>query len=251
MPGAITDAGRVELLGLRSVAVDYGSQRALDQVSFSVGQGELIAVVGPNGAGKSTLFRAISGLIPHRGEVCLDGVACPFHSRQRAAFIPQRSDVDPEFPISVRELVAMGRRRQRGLFGRFGALDQALIDERLAQVGLLQLARSPIAQLSGGQLQRAFLARALVQGAELFLFDEALSGVDQAATNDLFDLFDTLVGQGASVLVATHDLALARRRFSRCLAINGALVADGSPADVFSTENLDATFGSGRLVTVA
>jgi len=227
------------------LGVRYGPTVALDDVSCTVGWGELVGVVGPNGAGKSSLFRAICGLVPHDGTVEVAGAHC-HHQRDRASagFIPQRSDIDPDFPISLAELVMTGRRRFRRSWRRPTEADRTAVAEAIERVGLSGRERSPIGSLSGGQLQRGMLARALAQGADLLLLDEALSGVDAPTTADMFDLFGELTSAGATILVATHDLALARRRFTRCLGINGGLVADGHPADVLDGETLESIFGS-------
>lgn len=227
------------------LGVRYGPTVALDDVSCAVGWGELVGVVGPNGAGKSSLFRAICGLVPHDGTVEVAGAHC-HHQRDRASagFIPQRADIDPDFPISLTELVMTGRRRFRHAWRRPTDTDRVAVAEAIERVGLTGRERSPIGSLSGGQLQRGMLARALAQGADLLLLDEALSGVDAPTTNDMFDLFAELTAAGATILVATHDLALARRRFTRCLGINGGLVADGHPADVLDSEALESIFGS-------
>lgn len=231
-------------LEVADLAVSYGRLRALDDVSFAVGAGELVGVLGPNGAGKSTLFRALAGLVRHTGQVTVNGIACHHRLRTDIAFIPQRSDVDPRFPIRVRELVVGGRRRfHRGL-SRPRTVDRRAALEAIGRVGLAGMEDRPIGRLSGGQLQRAFLARALAQEAEVMLLDEAMSGVDAPSTAQLFDLFDTLAADGVTLLVSTHDLALARRRFPRCLALNRTVVADGPPTTSMTVERLDATFGS-------
>ncbi len=251
LPGHDHDPQALRLC-IHGLGVGFGDRSVLRDVSFDVGDGELIGVIGPNGAGKSTLFRAICGLVNHSGVVEVNGVHC--HSRtdrMDLAYIPQRTDVDITFPITVGELVLSGRRR----FGRRGrrnaAADRETVRRALDTVRLGGHERDALATLSGGQLQRAFLARALAQEARVMLLDEALSGVDQPTSDELFDVFRSLAGDGASLLVATHDLALARHRFSRCLAVNGTLIADGPPAEVLSLDVLDATFGSGgrRLTT--
>lgn len=234
------------VLRVAGVSVTYPpASTVLDDVSFEVYPRELVAVVGPNGAGKSTLFKAISGLVAHEGTVELGGVHC-HHQRDRlgAAYIPQRSDLDHDFPITVGQLVLAGRRRFLRLGQRPGPRHRQAAVEALERVGLAPLARRPLSTLSGGQAQRAFLARALAQEAHLILLDEALSGVDQPRTEGLLDLFADLADSGTSLLIATHDLSLARRRFTRCLAINRGLIGDGTPETALDAAKIETTFGT-------
>ncbi|MFV0258649.1 MAG: metal ABC transporter ATP-binding protein [Acidimicrobiales bacterium] len=235
------------LLRIAGVGVTYpGGHRALSDVTVSVGAGELVAVVGPNGAGKSTLFRAVAGLVEHDGQVEICGVHCHRHrDRLGAAFIPQRNDLDLDFPITVDQLTLSGRRRFLPMGRRPGPTHRRAARTTLERVGLGDLAGRPLGSLSGGQLQRALIARALAQEARLLMLDEALSGVDRARTEAIFDLFDRLTATGTSLLVSTHDLDLARRRFDRCLTINGRLVGDGHPSVVLDADGLVATFGTG------
>lgn len=233
-------------LEVHQLGVRYGERHALHDVSFCVGRGELIAVIGPNGAGKSTLFKAICGLVNHEGVVEVNGVHCHDHTdRMDLAYIPQRNDSDLNFPITVGELVVAGRRRFHRWYQRPRSTDLDKAHEALRRVRLDGTADRALTELSGGQLQRAYVARALAQEASVVLLDEALSGVDQPTTQELIDVFSSLADDGTTVLVATHDLALARRRFGRCLAVNGTLRADGVPADVLSIDVLEATFGTG------
>jgi ABC-type Mn2+/Zn2+ transport system ATPase subunit len=233
------------VLEVRNLGVHYGQQHALHDVSFAVGAGELIAVIGPNGAGKSTMFKAICGLVNHEGVVEVNGVHCHDHTdRMDLAYIPQRNDSDLHFPITIGELVVAGRRRFRHWWQRPSAEDRAVALESLARVQLAGTEDRSLTELSGGQLQRAYVARALAQQASVVLLDEALSGVDQPTTLELLDVFEQLTADGTTLLVATHDLALARRRFARCLAVNGTLRVDGAPASVLSADVLDATFGT-------
>ena len=225
--------------------MQYGAVRALYDVSFSVQRGELIGVIGPNGAGKSTMFKAICGLVNHTGNVEVNGVHCHDRTdRMDIAYIPQRNEADLTFPISVGELVIAGRRRFRRWYSRPGSIDHAVATDALSKVGLDGYESRSLNELSGGQLQRAYLARALTQRASVVLLDEALSGVDQPTTAELFDVFAALVAEGTSILVATHDLALARRRFARCIAINGTVRGDGPAEQVLASDVLDSTFGS-------
>jgi ABC-type Mn2+/Zn2+ transport system ATPase subunit len=232
-------------LVVRSLSVRYGATAVLGGVSFALGRGEVVALVGPNGAGKSTLYRALVGLVAHDGEVAMHGRTCHHRSsRVQAAYVPQSSDVDLSFPITVGEVVAAGRRRflRARRFAR--PSDLAAVSDALDRVGLAGFGARAIGALSGGELQRVYLARALAQDADILLLDESFSGVDEPGTAALLGLLDELAADGASVLVATHDLALARRRFDRALALNGRLVADGHPRVVLDDPCLEATFGS-------
>ena len=231
------------VLELQSLGVELGDRRVLDDVSFSVRRGELIAVVGPNGAGKSTLMKAICGLVNHDGVVEVNGVHCHDRTdRMDIAYIPQRNESDLAFPLTVGELVCAGRRRFRRWWQRPTESDRVVVDEALTRVLLPGTADRSLTELSGGQLQRAYLARSLAQQASVVLLDEALSGVDEPTTEELFDVFAALVEQGTTLLVATHDLGLVRRRFPRCLAVNGTLLVDGAPSDVLSMEAVDTLF---------
>jgi ABC-type Mn2+/Zn2+ transport system ATPase subunit len=233
------------VLTVEHLGVTFGNAEVLRDISFTLDHGELVGLVGPNGAGKSTLMRAICGLIPHHGSVQLGEVHCQHHrDRLGLGFIPQRDDIDPQFPISVRELVGAGRRHYRSLFARSSRDDAAAIDTAIDRVGLGDKRYEHIGTLSGGQLQRALLARALAQQSDVLLLDEALSGVDTPTTHELFHLFRELANDGRTLVVSTHDLGLARTHFDRCLAVNGKLVADGVPADVLSPAVLDSTFGA-------
>ncbi len=233
------------ILEVDSVGVQYGATHVLFDVSFRVQRGELIAVIGPNGAGKSTMFKAICGLVNHTGNVDVNGVHCHHRTdRMDIAYIPQRDQADLTFPISVGELVMAGRRRFRHWYARPTANDKSVSADALAKVGLGGFEGRSLNELSGGQLQRAYLARALTQQASVVLLDEALSGVDQPTTTELFDVFASLAAEGATILVATHDLALARRQFTRCIAVNGTVRGDGPPEQVLAADVLDATFGT-------
>jgi ABC-type Mn2+/Zn2+ transport system ATPase subunit len=235
-------------LTVRRLGVRFGHRQVLSDVGFSIGRGELVGVVGPNGAGKSTLFRAICGLVEHSGQITIGDVHCHHHrDRMPTAFIPQRSELDPEFPITVAELVLCGRRRYRSWWQRPGRADREAAAAALETVHLTGQEGDAVGTLSGGQFQRALLARALAQEADILLLDEALSGVDSPTTAELFVLFRHITDTGRTMLVATHDLAIARHRFDRCLAVNRRLVADGPPTTVLSGAALEATFGSGTV----
>ena len=173
------------VLEVEHLGVSYGDRRVLDNASFRVSHGELVAVIGPNGAGKSTLFKAICGLVNHDGIVEVNGVHCHDHAdRMDLAYIPQRNDSDLTFPVTVGELVLAGRRRFRHWWQRPTSTDRDLAIAALERVALAGEHDRALTELSGGQLQRAYVARALAQEASVVLLDEALSGVDEPSTAD-------------------------------------------------------------------
>jgi ABC-type Mn2+/Zn2+ transport system ATPase subunit len=174
-------------LELRDVSVAYGEQRALDDVSFQVEQGEQVAVVGPNGAGKSTLFKLIAGTLkPHRGRVLMCGDEPGRHTC--IAYVPQRSQIDWSFPVTVEDVVLMGRVGRMGLFRRARHSDWVSVRASLARVDATHLAHKQIGALSGGQQQRVFIARALAQEASMLLLDEPLTGLDAPSQQAIFQI---------------------------------------------------------------
>lgn len=232
------------VLEAANLAVRYGDTVALDSSSFGVTPGELVAVVGPNGAGKSSLFKALAGFIDHDGDVVVHGEHCHHLERQAIAYIPQQSDLDIRFPITVGDVVLAGRRRFHTGRMRRTSADSAHVAACLAQVDLVGFERRTLSTLSGGQIQRVLLARALAQEADVLLLDEALSGVDSRHTDDLVSLFTDLCANGTSILVSTHDLSLVRSRFARCLTVNGRVLGDGAPSVELEGLHLDRLFGS-------
>lgn len=227
------------------VAVTYDETFvALADASFAVGSGELIAVVGPNGAGKSTLFKALAGFVDHAGDVVVHGHKCHHLERQSIAYIPQQTDIDLRFPITVAEVVMAGRRRFHGRRMRTTQADISQVLACLSQVDLAGMETRSLATLSGGQVQRVLLARALAQEADVLLLDEALSGVDAVHTDELISLFQNLASAGTSIMVSTHDLSLVRQRFTRCLAINRRIVGDGHPHTELADNKLEQLFSA-------
>ncbi len=225
------------------VAVTYDDAFvAVSDATFSVNAGELVAVVGPNGAGKSTLFKALAGFVDHDGDVVIHGQRCHHLERQSIAYIPQQTDIDLRFPITVGEVVLAGRRRFHGRRMRATHEDMNNVLTCLAQVDLAGTEGRSLATLSGGQVQRVMLARALAQEADVLLLDEALSGVDAVHTDEMISLFENLAAAGTTILVSTHDLSLVKKRFARCLTINRRLVGDGAPAMELADNKLEALF---------
>lgn len=239
------------VLQVDRLSVQYDGATALDDVSFSVPTADRVAVVGPNGAGKSTLFKAILGLLPVAAgtiRVNTSGVA------PSVAYVAQRSAVDWTFPVSVADVVLMGRVGRRGFWRRPNRHDRSIAQECLARVGLHDLARRQIGALSGGQQQRVFIARALAQQPRLLLMDEPLTGLDVAAQEDILRIIAELRTQDVTVLVATHDLNQAAdpRHFEQVLLLKRRLIGAGSARNVFTPQNLAATYGGHlRWVTTA
>ncbi len=231
----------VEVHGLR---VDRNGQPALEGVSFTLQAGRLLGVVGPNGAGKTTLLRVVAGdLSPTSGEVRVFGQRPSLHLC--IGYLPQRAEVDFRFPLTVADVVAMGRYGRLGVLGRWGGEDGRKVQEALHKVGLERLARRSIAQLSGGERQRMFIARALAQEAHLLLLDEPLAGLDAPAQVALLGLVHELCEGGISVVLALHEIGLAEAHFPSVLLLNRRMIGFGSPAEVFTTEGLQQAYGKG------
>ena len=234
------------ILRFKDVTVRYGRQPALQDVTLDIPCGSLTAVLGPNGAGKSTFLRACLGWLPlTRGEIRI-GDAHPQHALPRLAYLPQRQAVDWDFPVTVRGVVEQGRYPALRPWQRFGDRDRALVDRSLAELGLTALADRQISCLSGGQQQRIFLARALAQGADIFLLDEPFAGLDLLAVEELARIFRSWEAQGRTVLAAVHDLNIARRAFGRGIMLATAVVAAGPMEDVLTEANIDLAFRRGQ-----
>lgn len=230
------------ILELVDVTVRYNGRLALDTVSFQLEMGERLAVVGPNGAGKSTLFKVIAGVLnPTSGQVLVAG-HCP-GGHICIAYVPQRSEVDWNFPVTVADVVMMGRFGRLGPLRRPGAKDRQHVHHCLEIVGLADLADRQISELSGGQQQRMFIARALAQEAELMLMDEPLGGLDVPAQEEIFRILEKLRHHQVTVVVATHDLDMAAERFDRVMLLNKRMLGIGLATEVFTPEHLEAAYG--------
>ena len=227
----------------------YNSRPILDDISFEVAHGAQVAVVGPNGAGKSTLFKVMVGLLPlRRGQIRIHGEPLGSH-KDCVAYIPQREEVDWRFPVTVEDVVMMGRYGAFGWVRRPSRSDREIVQRSLEQMGIHDLAHRSIGELSGGQQQRAFLARALAQEPHILLMDEPFTGVDVSTQDITLRLLDDLKQQSVTVLVSTHDLNMAAQRFETVLLLNHRLVAFGPAAQVFTQANLSAAF-SGQVMFI-
>lgn len=245
-----TEPSSAAAMDVRGLTVSYRSAPVLMDVDATFPSGKLSAVVGPNGAGKSTLLKAVLGLVPATSGRVLIAGRSPADARSRVAYVPQREAVDWDFPITVAEVVAMGRYRSTGWFRRVGREDRRIATEALDRVGMAPYARRQIGALSGGQRQRVFFARALAQQAEVLLMDEPFAGIDARTQSALLGLLGELRDDGRSVVVVHHDLATARSVFDWALLLNVRTIASGPAGTALSDANLRRAYGStGQDVT--
>ena len=216
------------ILKVIDLSVEYESGAALKDISFQLPRALRLAILGPNGAGKSTLLKVIAGVLsPSHGKVEVFGEKPDEHIC--IAYVPQRNQVDWNFPVSVRDVVMMGRIGKLGLLRRPKHIDWEFVEQSLEVVNLKDLAKRQISELSGGQQQRMFIARALAQEAELMLMDEPLTGLDISAQEDILHILDDLRENRVTVLVALHDLKMASEHFEAVLLLNHEMIGMGSP----------------------
>jgi ABC-type Mn2+/Zn2+ transport system ATPase subunit len=226
----------------------YDGQAALAGVTLTIEEGCLAGLVGPNGSGKSTLLRVILGLHrPWWGEVRLFGQKVD-RARRLLGYMPQVELVDWAFPVSVFDVVMMGRYGRLGLLRRPSRRDQEAVWRCLEQVGMTDLAQRQIGELSGGQQRRVLIARTLAQEPRILLLDEPFTGLDAAAQHDLLDLFNKVRAAGKTLLVATHDLSCVAAAFDHAACLNRKIIAFGEPRAIFTEEVLNATFQTHLLL---
>ncbi|MCC6388020.1 MAG: ABC transporter ATP-binding protein [Dehalococcoidia bacterium] len=230
-------------LEVAGVAAGYGGSFELRGVTFAARGGDVVGLIGPNGSGKSTLLKAIAGVLPMRaGTIRLDGAPL----RERAvgvAFVPQREDVNWDFPVTARDVVLMGRYRAAGWLRRPGREDVRRAEAALERMGLGGMGGRHISQFSGGQQQRIFLARAIVQDPAVILLDEPFTGIDAANREVLHAAIRDFAAAGMVVLMATHDLDEVTQTCSHVCCLRGRLVAFGPTETTYTPETLRATFG--------
>ncbi len=223
---------------VEDLTVSYGPVPALLDISVEIPASELIGVIGPNGSGKSTLIKSMMGFVkPDVGQVFLFGKEVS-QTKGLVAYVPQRGSVDWDFPITVREVAAMGRYAHRRWWQDLSRSDYAAADHALEQVRMADFAKRQIGQLSGGQQQRVFMARALAQDAEVLLLDEPFAGVDAATERAILDVLQTTKSQGKTVVVVHHDLATAAEYFDQLILLKQRLFGFGPPQMVLNPELL-------------
>ena len=225
------------------LTIAYKDKPVLWDVDMEVPSGTLMAIVGPNGAGKTTLIKSILGLVkPAAGQVLVHGKSFA-EQRHLVGYVPQRGSVDWDFPTSVLDVVMMGRYGTLGWFKRPGASEHAAALDALDKVGMKPYAERQISQLSGGQQQRVFLARALVQDAQLYFMDEPFQGVDATTERAIVALLQELRKAGKTVVVVHHDLQTVPEYFDWVTMLNVRRIASGPVSEVFTEQNLRKAYG--------
>ncbi len=233
------------VLHVSQLTVNYDKTPVLWDVSFDIPAGKLVGIIGPNGAGKSTLLKSLLSMTkPLSGTVEFFGQ--PFRKvREKVAYVPQRSSVDWDFPITAFDVVLMGRYGKLGYFKWASQADKQAAFHALEMVGMLPFAQRQISQLSGGQQQRLFIARALLQDAEMYLMDEPFAGVDVATEQAIIALMDQLKSKGKTLFVVHHDLGTVDTYFDWVIMLNTCLIASGPVSEVFHAESVMRTYGRG------
>ena len=236
----------IQALEVTDLTVAYNEKPVLWDIDLHVPAGVLMAIVGPNGAGKTTLIKTILNMIrPAAGQVLIHGKSYE-ENRRLVGYVPQRGSVDWDFPTSALDVVMMGRYGNLGWFKRPGRTERTLAQEALEKVGMSDYAQRQISQLSGGQQQRVFLARALVQDAQIYFMDEPFQGVDATTERAIVTLLQELRAAGKTVIVVHHDLQTVPEYFDWVTLLNVRRIASGTVTNAFTEEHLRATYG-GRV----
>lgn len=236
------------MLEVKHLTVNYQGISAVEDVSFHVKPGQIVGVIGPNGAGKSTMVKAILGLVPAASGAIKYKSRSLKQQLRSVAYVPQRSAIDWDYPITVGRTVLMGRTVHRGWFCEFDAHAREIANLAMQRVGIFDLRKRQIGELSGGQQQRVFLARALAQQAELFFFDEPFIGIDKKTETVMFEVFAELKSQGKTLLLITHDLGGVLTQCDHLLLLNRKMIAHGSLNEVITAENMQYAYGDSILL---
>ena len=232
------------LVEVKGLSCGYEKQKVLQGVNLQIMQGDFVGLLGPSGSGKTTLLRSILGAVDvYEGEVLVDGARAT-ERRPRIGYIPQLETIDWNFPVTVREVVMMGRTMENRFFPWFRQEEKQLADRMMDRLGILQLAGRHIRELSGGQQQRAFLARALVSSPSLLLLDEPTSGVDVKTRDDVMHLLHDLNHQGVTIVITTHEINAVAVHLPRLVCLAGRVLAEGTPYEVITSEVLRQTYGA-------
>ncbi len=220
---------------IKNLTVAYGENIALEDLNLNIEVGSLMALVGPNGAGKSTLIKAILKFLKQiTGEIKINA--------KTLAYVPQRNSVDWDFPTTLFDVVEMGCYGRVGLFKRVSKEEKQKVLKAIEQVGMLEFKDRQISELSGGQQQRAFIARALVQEADIYLMDEPFQGVDSTTEKSIVEILKQLKAEGKTIIVVHHDLQTVPAYFESVALINKTVIVSGKVSEVFTQENIDVTY---------
>ena len=220
---------------IKNLTVAYGENIALEDLNLNIEVGSLMALVGPNGAGKSTLIKTILKFLKQiTGEIKINA--------KTLAYVPQRNSVDWDFPTTLFDVVEMGCYGRVGLFKRVSKGEKQKVLKAIEQVGMLEFKDRQISELSGGQQQRAFIARALVQEADIYLMDEPFQGVDSTTEKSIVEILKQLKAEGKTIIVVHHDLQTVPTYFESVALINKAVIVNGKVSEVFTQENIDVTY---------
>lgn len=220
---------------IKNLTVAYGENVALEDLNLNIEVGSLMALVGPNGAGKSTLIKTILKFLKQiTGEIKINA--------KTLAYVPQRNSVDWDFPTTLFDVVEMGCYGRVGLFKRVSKEEKQKVLKAIEQVGMLEFKDRQISELSGGQQQRAFIARALVQEADIYLMDEPFQGVDSTTEKSIVEILKKLKSEGKTIIVVHHDLQTVPTYFESVALINKAVIVSGKVSEVFTQENIDVTY---------
>lgn len=230
------------MLEICHLSVNYRHSLAIENVSFSLQPGQVTGLLGPNGAGKSTLLKAILGLLPLvQGTAIWNGKPVSKQLKQ-VAYVPQRSQIDWDYPVTVERAVMMGRVVTTGWFRQHDQRSKMLVRNALERVGMWQYRQRQIKELSGGQQQRVFLARAIAQEASLLLFDEPFNNVDRQTERIMFEIFAELKAQYKTLLVISHDLSQTLENYDQLILLNKTIVAFGSREEVLTNKNISRAY---------
>jgi len=226
-------------ISVKGLSVSYDKKRVLTNIYLKITGGNIYGVVGPNGAGKSTLFKAILGLIEiNSGTILINGKALDKAARKKVVYVPQKNDVDWNFPATVYDIVLMGRYPYKSIFARMNKADREITLNAIEEVGMMEFKDRQIGELSGGQQQRVFLARALCQQADILFLDEPFVGVDITTEERTIEILKKLAAQGKALLVVHHDLSTVEQYFNKVILLNQRLIAYGDTTTTFTQENI-------------
>lgn len=230
-------------ISVKGLSVSFDRKRVLTNIYLEIEAGKIYGVIGPNGAGKSTLFKAILDLLPmDNGAVKIEGKPIE-KMRKKVVYVPQKNDVDWQFPATVFDIVLMGRYPHKKVFQRLSKEDNTIALQALEEVGMTAFKDRQIGELSGGQQQRVFIARALCQESDIFFLDEPFVGVDMTTEDKIIQILKRLAKEGKTLLVVHHDLSTVRKYFDKVILLNQRMIAYGDTETVFNEENIARAYG--------